>query len=100
MAQMFLQICRRCPERCRARALAFLIVCVATAASPRSADAQTPPQSSDPVRIALPAVTVTAQKEPDDKQKVPLSVTAVTSETLDAMGAHIVSDAAILAPNT
>src|SRR5438046_6943097 len=36
------------------------------------------------IRFRLPTVTVTAQKEPEDVQEVPLSVTAVTSETLEA----------------
>ena len=48
----------------------------------------------------MPTVTVTAQKEPEDRQKVPVSVTAVTRETIDAAGIRLVSEAAILAPNT
>jgi iron complex outermembrane receptor protein len=59
---------------------------------------QTP---DDPLlRVGLPPVTVTAQKEPQDVQKLPLSVTAVTKEMIDSLGIRIVSDAAILAPNT
>jgi iron complex outermembrane recepter protein len=45
-------------------------------------------------------VTVTAQKEAEDKQKVPISVTAVPELILEAAGVHIVSDAAIFAPST
>ena len=48
----------------------------------------------------MPTVTVTAQKEPEDKQKVPVSVTAVSQDTIDSAGIHIVSEAAIFAPNT
>ena len=48
----------------------------------------------------MPTVTVTAQKEPEDKQKVPVSVTAVSHDTIEDADVHIVSDAAIYAPNT
>jgi iron complex outermembrane receptor protein len=67
----------------------------------QSTDAtQTSSQDDPTLRFRLPTVTVGAEKEPEDKQKVPISVTAVTKETLDAAGVHIVSDAAIFAPNT
>ena len=63
--------------------------------------AQPPQAPSDPLlRVGLPPVTVTAQKEPEDAFKLPLSVTAVTKEMIDSMGVRIVSDAAILSPNT
>ena len=69
-----------------------------------TAYAQTPapqaPPSEDVLRIKLPTVTVTAQKEVEDKQKVPVSVTAVTSELIDAADIHMVGEAAIFAPNT
>src|SRR5262245_26604507 len=52
------------------------------------------------LRFRMPTVTVTAQKEPEDKQKVPVSVTAVSQDTIDAAAVHIVSHAAIFAPNT
>jgi iron complex outermembrane recepter protein len=62
---------------------------------------QPPPPPDDPLlRVTLPTVTVTAQKEPEDIQKLPLSVTAVTKELIDSAGIRIVSDAAIFAPNT
>jgi iron complex outermembrane recepter protein len=48
----------------------------------------------------MPAVTVTAQKTPEDKQKVPVSVTAVTDKTIDDADIHWVSEAGIFAPNT
>lgn len=66
---------------------------MAQGGAPAAADDQT-------VRIKLPVVTVTAQKEPEDQQKLPVSVTAVTKETIDAAGLQVVSDAAIYAPNT
>ena len=49
--------------------------------------------------MTLPTVSVTAQKEPEDPQKLPISVTAVSEETIDRAGVRIVSDAAIFAPN-
>jgi iron complex outermembrane recepter protein len=66
-----------------------------------TASAQTPTQPpDDPMRVTLPPVSVTAQKEPEDPQKLPLSVTAVSKDTIDRAGVRIVSDAAIFAPNT
>jgi iron complex outermembrane receptor protein len=62
-----------------------------------SAQPATPPLV-DPIR--LPTVIVTAQKEPDDVQRLPVSVTAVTADTLQDAGIRIVSEAAIYAPNT
>jgi iron complex outermembrane receptor protein len=45
-------------------------------------------------------VTVTAQKEPEDIQQAPVSVTAVTAETIDEAGIQSVSEAGQLSPNT
>jgi iron complex outermembrane receptor protein len=62
---------------------------------------QASPSENDPsIRFRMPTVTVTAQKEPEDKQKVPISVTAVSKDTIDGAGIHVVSEAAIYAPNT
>ena len=47
----------------------------------------------------MPTVIVTAQKEPEDKQKIPVSVTAVLKDTIENADIHIVSEAAIFAPN-
>ena len=66
----------------------------------RSVAAQPSQDDQGVVRIRVPVVTVTAEKEPEDAQKAPVSVTAVTKETLDASGARTVSDAADYAPNT
>ena len=52
------------------------------------------------VRLRVPPITVTAEKEPEDVQQAPVSVTAVTKDTLEASGARTVSDAADFAPNT
>ena len=46
----------------------------------------------------MPTVTVEAQKEPEDKQRVPVSVTAVSKDTIDGAGIHIVSEAGIFGP--
>jgi iron complex outermembrane receptor protein len=56
--------------------------------------AQTPPP------ITLPEITVTAQKEPAKAQDLPVSVTAITTGMLERAGVSIVSDAALMAPNT
>ncbi len=48
----------------------------------------------------LPTVTVTAQKEPADAQTLPVSVTAVSRETLANAGVTVVREAAIYSPNT
>jgi iron complex outermembrane receptor protein len=47
----------------------------------------------------LPPVLVSAQKEPADQQGLPVSVTAVTGQTIEDAGIETVSDAAIHAPN-
>jgi iron complex outermembrane recepter protein len=57
-------------------------------------------QDTGQIRFRLPTVTVTAQKESDDIQDVPVSVTAVTGETLESAGVTSVSEAAQYAPNT
>src|SRR5688572_12203526 len=55
---------------------------------------------SAPVRITVPTVIVTAQKEPADIQRLPVSVTAASKEMIANAGISIVSDAAMYAPNT
>ncbi len=63
--------------------------------------AQNPPSSPDPaLRFKIPPINVTAQKEEEDKQKIPVSVTAVPRDTIESAGVRIVSEAAIFAPNT
>lgn len=68
---------------------------VATTARAQSTAAQGATQGSP---IALPTVTVTAQKEPANIQRVPVSVTVVPADWLQ-LGASV-SDAGIYSPNT
>jgi len=56
------------------------------------------PQSVPPV--ALPTVTVTAQKEPADPQRLPISVTAIPGGLIDDAGITSVGEAAEFSPNT
>jgi iron complex outermembrane recepter protein len=72
---------------------------VAQQTPPPATPATTQPADDPLVRVGLPPVTVTAQKEPADLRTLPLSVTAVSKEMLDALGVRVVSDAAIVAPN-
>ena len=75
----------------RARATSWRqLPSLAVALVPGLAAAQSPGGSQgsssqdDPaIRFRMPTVTVTAQKEPEDKQKVPVSVTAVSKDTID-----------------
>ncbi len=80
----------------------ILSVALVTALSPLAASAQAPaaPAGQTPARITLPTVVVTAQKEPADRQTLPLSVTAVATEALANAGIGMASDAALYAPNT
>ena len=70
----------------RAAAVAALFPAVVTAQSPAGT-------------ITLPTVIVTAQKEPADLQRLPLSATGVLKDTLQGAGIRIASEAALLAPN-
>ena len=63
-------------------------------AHPPAAQQQTVPP------ITLPTVVVTAQKEPAEIQRLPVSVTAVSSDVIAAAGIGMVSEAAVLSPNT
>jgi iron complex outermembrane receptor protein len=56
--------------------------------------------AQQPASVQLPTVVVTAQKEPADPARLPISVTPVRLDLLTLAGAPIVSDAAIHAPNT
>ncbi|MEX2662913.1 MAG: TonB-dependent receptor [Vicinamibacterales bacterium] len=82
--------------------LSVLGVCAGLLAPAIPAGAQDPaaqpavPAQVDP--ITLPTVTVTAQKEPADVQKVPVSVTVVPIDWL-RLGSSV-SDAGIYSPNT
>jgi iron complex outermembrane recepter protein len=106
MAHMFLFDRTSRASRLSGWTLTTYLIATLTLATPALAQTASPtPTAStqsqdDTVRIKLPTVTVTAQKEAEDKQKVPVSVTAVPDATLEGAGVHIVSEAAIFAPNT
>ena len=74
----------------------FLLTLLAQLAAygPQAAPQQTVPP------ITLPTVVVTAQKEPADAQRLPVSVTAVSGEVIAAAGITTVSEAAVFSPNT
>jgi outer membrane receptor protein involved in Fe transport len=78
--------------------LLILISSVFGTGAPPALWAQTPPKEPDPIR--LPPITVHVYKEPDDAQRLPVSVTGVPEKVLKSEGAEKVSDAAIYAPNT
>jgi iron complex outermembrane recepter protein len=62
--------------------------------------AQSPPPDDQTIRVKVPDVTVVAQKEPEDAKKLPVSVTAVSEDTIERAGFRVVSEASIFAPNT
>jgi iron complex outermembrane receptor protein len=90
---------RRCWRAGLAVLVAAGIPAQAAAQTSGSGQAATPPADS-PIRFRMPTVTVTAQKVPEDLQKVPTSVTAVSREAIDGAGIHTINEAAIFAPNT
>jgi iron complex outermembrane receptor protein len=75
--------------------IAGLLVFGAGAICPASAQAQ---GAAGPIQ--MPPVTVTAQKEPADADRLPVSVTAVATDAIGGGGVTTVSDAAVYAPNT
>jgi iron complex outermembrane recepter protein len=80
---------------------ALVLASPASALAQSSGTAQPGSSQDDPeIRFRVPTITVTALKEPEDQQKVPVSVTAVPAETIESAGIRIVSEAAIFAPNT
>ena len=90
--------------------LGVAVVCVLTATAPTIVSAQTSSQlgpagsnqtGQQPLGpIQVPTVIVTAQKEPADAQRLPVSLTTVSKDTLTSAGITLVIDAAIYAPNT
>jgi iron complex outermembrane receptor protein len=79
---------------------AFILTFVLGAFPLAAAAQQTTQDPEGTVRLRLPVLTVTAEKQPEDAQKAPVSVTAVPEATLDAAAVRTVSDAADYAPNT
>src|SRR5713226_2282667 len=78
--------------------VATLFACASAAA--QQPTAQQPTAPPPPLRTTLPPITVTAQKEPDDPQKLAVSVTAVSNDTLENAGIRSISEASGYAPNT
>ena len=77
--------------------LVILLVLSAAQSVPALAQASSP-QANDPIR--LPSITVNVYKEPDDVQRLPVSVTGVSETTLRGAGVRTISEAGIYAPNT
>ena len=77
----------------------LLSLCMAAVSVAIPAEAQSQ-NAQPPLRITVPTVIVTAQKEPADGQTLPVSVTAVSEGVIADAGITIVSDAALYAPNT
>ncbi len=67
---------------------------------PLAASADQAPASSATPTFALPPVIVTAEKEPADASRLPLSVTAVPADAIAGEGYGSVGDAAVFSPNT
>jgi len=72
------------------------VVCTAALVVPSIAAAQ---NSGSGLSIQLPTVLVTAEKEPTDLQRVPVSVTPVGGQTIEDAGLEVVTDAGVYAPN-
>src|SRR5262245_21052412 len=77
----------------------FLIATTVVPA-PQLAAQSSASQTADPDPIRLPPVTVNVYKEPEDVQRLPVSVTGVSESELKSAGVTKVSDASIFAPNT
>ena len=95
-----------CPRRCVGRFPVHLFMCclmsfvaVAAVHAQDSSSSSSQQQDNGTVRVQLPTVTVTAQKEPVNIQDTPVSVTAVTSDTLQNAGVEYVEQASEYAPN-
>lgn len=74
-------------------ALLFLVLTPIAVAQPPSPSQAVPP-------VTLPTVVVTAQKEPADAQRLPVSVTALSSEVIGGADISTVAAAAAFSPNT
>ena len=83
----------------------LIVLFLASPLGVEAQDAPTPPeavraQDQDGfLRVRLPVLQVTAQKELEDAQKAPVGVTAVSRDALEAAGVRAVSEAAEYAPN-
>src|SRR5437879_11123204 len=78
----------------------LVVASVAYSADAQTGDAETNAAGQTNAITRLPAVVVTAQKEPADLESLPISITAVTSSTLSEADIRTVKEASIYAPNT
>jgi iron complex outermembrane recepter protein len=81
-------------------ALGALIVVVAGSPALAQVAPAPDPQAPQAPAVTLPTVTVTAQKEPADAIRLPVSVTTVLADAIRDAGIRDVADASIYAPNT
>ena len=77
-----------------------IVMLLGDSALGQQAGNQTTQEDDGTIRVRLPTVTVRAQKEPENVQDTPVSVTAVTHDTIENAGVTSVSEAARYAPNT
>ena len=81
----------------------FILTCSLMALCAFSAQAADPGTAADPANqtdaARLPEIIVTAEKEAAPEQSVPLSVTAVTEETIKEQNIQVVKEASVYAPN-
>jgi iron complex outermembrane recepter protein len=68
--------------------------------APPAASSQSAQASQAVPPVTLPTVVVTAQKEPADAQRLPVSVTAVPRDVVDTAAVRTVSDVAGFSANT
>src|SRR5258708_3704318 len=85
---------RMLPNRSSLNSLAAALALTAIPAPGLAPTTPTPPQ------VTLPTVTVTAQKEPADPQRLPVSLTLVPLDPLWNGGMTTIGDASMYAPNT
>jgi outer membrane receptor protein involved in Fe transport len=75
------------------------LVLASSVAAPALAADQAPAQQGVPP-VTLPPVVVTAQKEPANAQRLPVSVSAVNRQTIDTAGFSSIGEASVFSPNT
>ncbi len=78
-------------------ALALALVLPPAVSGQSQSQTQTNPDGT--IRVQLPTLTVTAQKEPEDVQVAPVGVTVVPKSLIDDANIRFVSDAGDYAPN-
>lgn len=88
----------RCSAQFHAASGVALLMAVMVGSAFAQAPAPAPVAQMPP--IEMPTVIVTAQKEPADRQTLPVSVTVVSEAALEGSGISSLREAAIFAPNT